>query len=83
MTEPRPLVAMEGVGFRYGADVALADVDLVVAAGERLAILGPNGGGKSTLVRLLLGLLRPSEGEIRWPLTGRRPASGYVPQFPL
>ncbi|HPA94650.1 MAG: ATP-binding cassette domain-containing protein [Acidobacteria bacterium] len=83
MAEPRPLVAMEGVGFRYGADVALADVDLVVAAGERLAILGPNGGGKSTLVRLLLGLLRPSEGEIRWPLTGRRPASGYVPQFSL
>jgi len=81
LSEPRPLVVCRGVGFRYGADVALAGVDLTVAAGERLAILGPNGGGKSTLVRLLLGLLRPSEGEIAWAAGGRH-WSGYVPQFP-
>ena len=73
------LVRASGVGYRYGGDVALSGVDLEIGAGERLAILGPNGGGKTTLVRLLLGLLAPSRGEIRW---SARPRLAYVPQFP-
>lgn len=75
-------VRLERVGFRYGGDRVLSGLDLEVGPGERLAILGPNGGGKSTLVRLLLGLLEPSEGRVVW----RRPRAGcrlsYVPQFP-
>ncbi len=61
----------------------LTDVDLRVADGDFLAILGPNGGGKTTLLRLMLGLIRPSRGEVR--LLGGPPARargrvGYVPQ---
>jgi putative ABC transport system ATP-binding protein len=48
-----------------GADiVALSRVDLDISAGEMVALLGPSGMGKSTLLRLLAGLMRPSAGEI-------------------
>jgi zinc transport system ATP-binding protein len=73
------LVELRRVSFRFGADVVLEEIDLALAPGERLALLGPNGGGKSTLARLILGLLRPATGTIarRDPLR-----LGYVPQFP-
>jgi zinc transport system ATP-binding protein len=74
------LVALRGVGYRYGEDVALEGVDLDVAAGERLVLLGPNGGGKTTLLRLLLGLRAPTAGDARRLRPGLR--LGYVPQFP-
>jgi energy-coupling factor transporter ATP-binding protein EcfA2 len=67
-----PVVTAEGVTFAYGDErPAVRDVDLVVGAGERVVIVGPNGGGKSTLGRLLVGLLRPSAGRVR--LLGERP----------
>ncbi len=59
-------VALVGVRFAYGAyepDV-LRGVDLAVAPGEHVAITGPSGGGKSTLAKILLGLVEPSEGEV-------------------
>lgn len=59
-------LAFHGVSFRYAgaAGPALEDVDLRVAAGERVAIVGPTGAGKTTLARLALGLLRPTRGRI-------------------
>jgi len=75
-------VRLERVGFRYGGDRVFAGIDLEVAAGERLAILGPNGGGKSTLIRLLLGLLQPTEGRVVWRLPRAARRLSYVPQFP-
>jgi len=76
-------------GFERAAPV-IRGIDLVVAGGERIALVGPNGGGKSTLARLLVGLLRPDAGSIR--LFGRDPARlaatelvdqvGYVFQQP-
>ena len=72
------LVELRDAGYRYGADVALSGVDLAIAPGDRFVLVGPNGGGKSTLARLILGLARPSAGEVE-----RRPGLrlGYVPQF--
>jgi zinc transport system ATP-binding protein len=63
----------------------LENVDLAVPRGEFLGIVGPNAGGKSTLLKLILGLLEPGAGEVR--VLGRAPriASrevGYVPQYP-
>ena len=59
-------VEFDQVEFAYpqGPPV-LSDVDLKVEAGEFVAIAGPNGGGKTTLLRLALGLERPTRGEVR------------------
>jgi ATPase subunit of ABC transporter with duplicated ATPase domains len=58
------LLAAHGVSFSYGAAAVLTDVELTVAAGDAVAVVGPNGVGKSTLLRLLAGLSRPDSGEI-------------------
>lgn len=60
-----PLVTLEGVGLNYGAQVALRNVDLHIAAGECVAFVGANGSGKSSLLRVLHGLLKPSAGSRR------------------
>src|ERR1700760_1308566 len=57
---------LEGVGRRFGALVALADVDLKVGAGERRAILGSNGAGKTTLFNAITGDFPPTSGRIRF-----------------
>ena len=59
-------VELDGVAFAYpNGPPVLREVDLAVAAGEFLAIAGPNGGGKTTLLRLALGLERPTRGAVR------------------
>jgi len=57
-----PAIATRGLGKRYGRAVALSDLDLTVRRGEVYGYLGPNGSGKTTTIRLLLGLHRPSAG---------------------
>lgn len=90
--DPSPDIAIDirDVSFAYprtGAPSvpALDRVSIQVHAGERLGILGPNGGGKSTLLKLMLGLIRPASGSIR--IFGLTPAEalrsraiGYVAQ---
>ena len=56
------MITTMGLTKRYGATLALADLDLEVRRGEVYGLLGPNGSGKSTTIRLLLGFLRPSSG---------------------
>jgi zinc transport system ATP-binding protein len=78
-----PAIELRGVSFSYDELPVLEDVDLVVEPRDYLALLGPNGGGKTTLLRLVLGLLRPSRGTVR--VLGETPARargrvGYVPQ---
>ena len=78
-TRPKPAedggfadsIAFQRVGFRYpGGRFALRGVDFSIPRGARIGIVGPTGGGKSTLLDLLMGLLDPSEGEIL--IDGRR-----------
>ncbi|PYQ44286.1 MAG: sugar ABC transporter ATP-binding protein [Acidobacteria bacterium] len=63
---PTPLLEMRGLAKRFGAQVALQDVSLAIAAGEVHALAGENGAGKSTLMAILSGALAPDEGEILW-----------------
>lgn len=58
----QPVIRTEALGKRFGATVALQDLDLEVHAGEVVGFLGPNGAGKTTTIRLLLGLLVPTSG---------------------
>lgn len=81
-----PVILLRDVSFSFGGPPVLDRVNLAVEAGEFLGVVGPNAGGKSTLLKLILGLLSPSRGEMK--LLGERPvkrrrAVGYVPQYPL
>lgn len=60
-----PAVDVRGMGLSYGAVVALADIDIAVAAGEFLALLGPSGCGKTSLLRSIAGYVHPQQGAIR------------------
>ncbi len=65
-----PALELQGVSVAYGQRRALEDIDLGLAAGERVCLIGPNGAGKSTLVRCLTGLIAPTTGIVR---VGGRP----------
>lgn len=76
-------LVLDRVQVRYDQHVAVEDVTGTVAAGEAVALVGPNGGGKSTLIRAILGLVPVARGSIT--VLGRRPAEArrdvaYVPQ---
>ncbi len=64
MTDDNPIIQMHGVNKWYGKFHVLKDVDLEVAAGERIVICGPSGSGKSTLIRCLNHLERHQQGRI-------------------
>ena len=84
-TDEAPALEVERVSFSYGGPPVLEDVSLSVRPGEFLGIVGPNAGGKSTLLKVALGLLQPQSGRVR--VLGRDPGEarrdiGYVPQHP-
>lgn len=68
------LVRTDGLAAGYDGGLVLRDVSFTVEAGERVAVLGPNGGGKTTLFRVLLGQLEPAAGTVE------RPRCAVVPQ---
>lgn len=82
-----------GVHFAYDDFIVLDNVSVHVHAHEFISVVGPNGGGKTTLLKLILGLLRPQRGTIRvfgLPPEQARPRIGYMaqasqldPQFPV
>jgi zinc transport system ATP-binding protein len=77
------LVEINNVDFSYNGDTVLEDINLDVRQGDFIAMIGPNGGGKTTLLKLMLGLLKPDAGTIRVNGDSPRKASsciGYVPQ---
>ncbi len=85
MMTPTPAVLIENLNFSYGAARVLEQINLSIMPGEFIGLVGPNAGGKSTLLKLILGLLEPQTGRIEvLGQTPRRAARrvGYVPQFP-
>lgn len=63
-TKAEPLIRLKGIRKSFGQSVVLDGVDLTIDRGEALAIIGPSGTGKSTILRIIAGLLAPDEGEI-------------------
>ena len=79
-----PAISIHNLNFAYAGTPVLENIQLDVAEGDFIGIVGPNGGGKSTLLKLMLGLLQPESGELRiFGQTPRRSVEriGYVPQY--
>jgi ABC-2 type transport system ATP-binding protein len=70
---PAPALELDGLTVRYGATTAVHHLDLRIAAGTTVALLGANGAGKSSIVNSALGLFRPAAGQVR--LLGQEPAA--------
>jgi ABC-type Mn2+/Zn2+ transport system ATPase subunit len=62
---PGPLIEASGLAVGYGGEAAISGVEFALEPGETMALLGPNGGGKTTLLRALLGELAPLDGTLR------------------
>lgn len=78
------LIDIENVTAAYGAKTVLRDISLTVWEGDFLGIIGPNGGGKTTLLKVILGLLPPALGTIHFYDEGKPVSSlriGYQPQL--
>jgi ATPase subunit of ABC transporter with duplicated ATPase domains len=73
-------IQTRGLSFAYGPTPILVDVDLTVAPGQRIGVVGPNGTGKSTLLRVLAGRLTPETGDLR--LAPPTATVGLLPQEP-
>lgn len=82
----KPLIELENVSFSYETGTpVLEDLSFIVRKGDYLGIIGPNGGGKTTLIKIILGLLHPTEGVIKLFGIERHHFNdkhliGYVPQ---
>jgi zinc transport system ATP-binding protein len=80
-----PIIELKDVSFSFGGPITLERINLQINEGEFIGVVGPNAGGKSTLLKLILGLLKPTQGKVR--VAGKRPELahrqiGYVPQYP-
>lgn len=80
-----PVVKIENVSFSYKNNLVLEDVSCEIKKGDYIGLVGPNGGGKTTLLRIITGLLKPDHGKIQ--IFGLQPEKarkngkiGYVPQ---
>lgn len=78
-----PVMVLKDLAFAYNGDMVLENVNLNIAEREFVWIVGPNGGGKTTLIKIMLGLLRPQKGSIAVfgaPAAVSRRRLGYMPQ---
>jgi zinc transport system ATP-binding protein len=73
-----PLVVLQKVSSGYQSDTVLKDVDLEIYENDFVGIIGPNGGGKTTLIKTILGIQPLFKGTIKFP--GGKPRMGYLPQ---
>ena len=73
----KTVIGVKDLSFTYGGNPILERISFEVKAGDYVGIIGPNGGGKTTLLKLMLGLLSPATGSVT---LGDRDRIGYVPQ---
>ena len=83
MSTAPPIIKIDKLNFSYHDNPVLENVNLEIEKGELASIVGPNGGGKTTLLKLILGLLKPVSGKLE--IFGRPPEKarckiGYMPQ---
>lgn len=81
----KTIIEFKNISFGYNSELILKDVSLAIHEGDYIGIIGPNGGGKTTLLKILVGLLEPKKGEVF--IFGKnnktfkeRSVIGYVPQ---
>ncbi|MBN4066856.1 metal ABC transporter ATP-binding protein [Simkania negevensis] len=77
------MLSFQNVSFAYQKSAVLKNIELSISKGEYIAVIGPNGGGKTTLLKLIMGFIQPTTGEVK--VFGAspklaRPHIGYVPQ---
>ena len=78
-----PVIEIKDLQFAYNRQIVLDDINLSIEPGDFVAMIGPNGGGKTTLLKLMLGLLHPAAGSVRildQPANKASHHIGYVPQ---
>jgi ABC-2 type transport system ATP-binding protein len=84
MGRTEAVVEVRGVTKRFGSHTAVADLDLEIPRGSIYGLLGPNGSGKTTTIRMILGILLPDVGEVRLlgadPAVHRATRVGYLPE---
>lgn len=79
----KTILSCQNIGFKYDKRSILEDINLSVNDKDFLILIGPNGGGKSTLIKIILGLLTPSSGCINYPneeIFNAKSQIGYTPQ---
>ena len=71
------MITIKNLTFKYNNEIILDNINLEIKKGDYIALIGPNGGGKTTLIKLILRLLKPTSGEIIL----KTKKIGYVPQY--
>ena len=75
----RHLIEVNNLNFKYENNIILDNVSFNVTENENIGILGRNGGGKSTLIKIILGFLKPASGSIKYNIDRKK--IGYLPQI--
>ena len=84
MTTNQPIISAKNLSYKINDQFVLENVDFKIYPGEYVGLLGPNGGGKTTLIKLILGILQPTTGGVEFTDLGDKSnikdKIGYVPQ---
>ncbi len=78
------VIRINNLSFSYAKSKILKDIDFIVEDKDYIGLIGPNGGGKTTLLKLIVGLLKPSKGTLEINFNGSNSGKnliGYIPQF--